>query len=88
MLSKACKVKIMGNKHLIEYCRNNGINTDKLKACNIEKMGDTFFFVLSKGISYPTMDNDIDSQPDVVLTMEAKGDNFEFAKTDRTARII
>lgn len=88
MLGRSSKNVIMGNVQLINYCKNNSIKMSKLNNCNIEKMGNTYFFVLTKGFKNPTMENDIASQPDVVLTMDATEDIFKFSNTKWTSRVI
>lgn len=90
MLGKTSKKIVMGNVQLINYCKRNKINLIKLMDCNIEKMGNTYFFVLSKNRKNTplSMDNEIDSQPDVVLTMDVTNDDFEFENTQWTSRVI
>jgi hypothetical protein len=88
MLKKSFKDIIMGNVQLMDYCKENDIKLNKLKSCNIEKMGDVYYFVLPKGMEQTSLDNDIDSQPDVVLTMDTSDDTFRFANTEWTPRVI
>ena len=51
-------------------------------------MGNVYFFVLSKQCANPSLDNDIDSQPDVVLTMDVSNDDFQFNNTEWTERVL
>lgn len=88
MLGKSSKNIIMGNIQLINYCANHSISLAKLSDCNIEKMGNTYFFVLGRGIKSVSMDNDIDTQPDVVLTMDVSSGDFIFNNTQWTSRVI
>ena len=90
MLGKTSKKIVMGNIQLMDYCNNNSISLVKLNDCNIEKIGNTYFFVLKKE-NQPdetSMDADIDSQPDVVLTMDVTNDDFKFENTQWTSRVI
>lgn len=88
MVSNPTKNIIIGNIQLIDYCSTQHIDIKKLQDCNIEKMGNTYFFVLSKeNAEKCSMDNDIDCQPDVVLTMDVSDSVFQFNDTDKTCRI-
>lgn len=87
MVSATTKRIIMGNVQLLDYCKEKRISISKLTKCNIEKIGERYFFVMHKTGSLPTMEHDIDSQPDVVLTMDASSDNFLFSNTEWTARV-
>jgi len=93
-LNNSSKTMVFGNINLIRYCHGAGISLDKLKKCNIEKMGNTYVFVLSKenmpkSNSLIPLDVDIATQPDVVLTMEVLGEeNINFGTTDKTLRIL
>ncbi len=89
MVSIPTKNIIIGNIQLIEYCNAQHIDLNKLQNCNIEKMGNTYFFVLSKrNVGDVSMDDDIDCQPDVVLTMDVTDSVFQFNNTDKTERIF
>ena len=87
MLGKATKNIVLGNVQLLEYCKQHSIDHTKLRRCNIEKMGDKYFFVMPKKNVVPSLSNDIDSQPDVVLTMDAGSDIFYFENTKWTSAI-
>lgn len=78
MLSIAAKHLVLGNTQLIDYCNRNKIDLTKLSQCNIERMGNKYFFVMPKKNIIPTLDNDIASQPIVVLTMDTTRDVFDF----------
>ena len=93
-LNESSKILVFGNINLIKYCNGAGISIDKLKRCNIEKMGNTYVFVLSKentpksNLIIP-LDIDIETQPDVVLTMEIQNEeNIKFETTDKTLRLL
>ena len=88
MLSNPTKNILLGNVQLIDYCRNQRIDMGKLRNCNIEKMGNVYFFVLSKRCTAPSLDKDIDSQPDVVLTMDVSNADFQFNNTEWTERVL
>ena len=93
-LSDNSKFMVCGNINLINYCLEAGISIDKLKRCNIEKMGNYYVFVLSKenkpkSNNMLPLDIDLETQPDVVLTMEIQGDNnVKFETTDKTRRVL
>lgn len=87
MLNENTKIVIMGNVQLLDYCKENEINIQKLSKCNIERMGSKYFFVLGKDISDPSLENDIDSQPDVVLMMDVSNETFKFSLTENTKRV-
>ena len=92
MVGFSTKTLILGNKDLLNYCKSCGISTEKLRQCNIEKMGDSFVIVMPKEGSElveSTMENDIATQPDIVLIMrvEESGD-IEFRTTDSTIRLL
>lgn len=85
MLSSAAKNLVLGNIQLIEYCDRNKIDLTKLNQCNIERMGNKYFFVMPKENVIPSLDNDIASQPTVVLTMDTTQDVFTFENIEGTA---
>ena len=91
-LSDSSKEILFGKKDLIKYCNNVGIVMSKLELCNIEKMGETYVFVLSKDNGYcktTLLEHDMDTQPDIVLTMEYQGPKqFKFETTNYTKRIL
>lgn len=91
-LGDCSKAVLMGNRDLLEYCNNVGISVSKLEMCNIEKMGETYVFVLSKNYNYPKpvlLEHDIDTQPDIVLIMEYQGQKkFKFETTTHTRRVL
>jgi hypothetical protein len=93
-LNDASKTLVCGNIELLKKCSEAGISIDKLKKCNIEKMGKQYVFVLSKDnkpkskCSLP-LDIDIDTQPDIVLIMEVTDENkIQFETTDKTRRVL
>ena len=93
-LNDSSKTLVFGNVNLIRYCQGAGISIDKLKRCNIEKMGNTYVFVFSKenapksNLLIP-LDVDMATQPDVVLKMEILDDtNITFETTDKTLRLL
>ncbi len=88
MVSKQEKNIILGNVQLLNYCDNNNIDMQKLSDCDIERIGTRFIFVLRKNNNNlePTLANDIDTQPDIVLTMEVENKNFVFSETEFTNR--
>lgn len=91
-LNESSKAVMFGNKDLIAYCKSVGISIPKLEKCNIEKMGDTHVFVLSKNHGYGKgmlLEHDLDTQPDIVLIMEYIGNNkFKFETTNNTKRVL
>lgn len=92
--NESSKAVIFGNIDLNRYCNNAGISLNKLRNCNIEKMGDMYVFVLSKDHPYKNSDDlplahDIDTQPDIVLTMEyIANEGFKFETTKYTRRVL
>ena len=88
MVSTPTKNIILGNVQLIKYCEDQHIDLKKLSNCNIEKMGNTYFFVLPKKNVRPVLENDIESQPDVVLTMDVSKTDFHFASTEWTEKVF
>lgn len=93
-LSKESRAIIYGNIELLKKCNEAGIDLDKLKKCNIEKMGKQYVFVLSKenkpkSKSSLPLDIDIDTQPDIVLIMKINDkQQITFETTDSTRRIL
>lgn len=93
-LNNNTKTIIFGNVHLINYCKNAGIDTNKLKKCEIEKMGNIYVFVLSKENTPKStcmipLDVDIATQPDIVLTMEVtENEKYKFETTAKTVRLL
>lgn len=92
-LNESSKQILFGNIELIKYCRGAGVSIEKIKRCNIERMGDLYVFVLSKDnvkdLADKYLEYDIDTQPDIVLTMEYKdGKGFEFETTEFTKRVL
>lgn len=83
---------IFGNKDLIKFCNESGISMQKMRKCNIEKMGDIYVFVLSKNHGYGKdtyLEHDLKTQPDVVLLMMYDGNNkFNFETTEKTERVL
>ena len=93
-LNNASKTLVCGNVELLKKCNEAGISIDKLKKCNIEKMGKNYVFVLAKDnkpkskCSLP-LDIDIETQPDIVLIMEVTDENgIKFETTDKTRRVL
>lgn len=93
-LSDNSKYMVCGNIELLKYCSTTGISIEKLKKCNIEKMGNNYVFVLAKenkpkSNSIIPLDIDMETQPDIVLTMKIHGDNdIIFETTDNTIKIL
>lgn len=93
-LSENSKFLVCGNVKLLDYCTKVGISIDKLKKCNIEKMGNCYVFVLSKenkpkSSNMIPLDIDLATQPDIVLTMEVNGEHdIRFETTQKTKRIL
>lgn len=87
MLSTKTKNVVLGNIQLLNYCKCQNIDIAKLQSCNIEKMGDKYYFVMPRKGVTPTLDNDIASQPIVVLTMDVSSENFDFENTEWTVYI-
>lgn len=93
-LSDNSKYMVCGNIELLKYCNTSGISVEKLKKCNIEKMGNNYVFVLTKenkpkSNSIIPLDIDLETQPDIVLTMKIQGDNdIIFETTDNTIKVL
>lgn len=94
-LSETSKAILIGNIEFIKYCRECGISLEKMDKCNIEKMGDTYVFVLCKNNipkanSDILLDLDIETQPDIVLIMEYDKESkvFKFETTEFTKRVL
>lgn len=90
-LNENSKKVVLHNKSLIEHCKIVGINIEKLSNCNIEKVDNNYIFVLSKNTRYSTktmLEYDLETQPDIVLTMNYNGNNdYIFKTTEYTVRI-
>jgi hypothetical protein len=93
-LNMQSKALVCGNINLLKYCQSSGISIEKLKGCNIEKMGNNYIFVLSKenkpkSKSSLPLDVDIETQPDIILIMEvAEDETINFETTDKTVRVL
>ena len=92
-LNESDKLIMFDNTQLLKFCREAGISMDKLRHCNIERMGKTYVFVLSKEnkpISKQLLPLDIDiaTQPDVVLTLEIKDGKYQFETFEKTVRVL
>ncbi len=87
MLNAMTKKIVLGNIQLLNYCMQKKIDISKLNDCNIERMDSKYIFVLPKKNVKLSLDNDIDSQPSVVLTMDVSADNFNFEETEWTDKI-
>lgn len=84
----------MRNVDFIKYINSNPIDVEKLKKCNIEKMGGDYYIVLSKeNIPKSTcalpLDVDIASQPDIVLIASVNEQGaLNIKETEKTKRIL
>lgn len=93
-LKPASKAIVMKNIDLLKYCNKIGIDQEKFRKCNIERMGTNFVFVLSKEgaekYKGTFLEHDIDTQPDIVLIMKVSedGGKIEFEETSQTTRIL
>jgi hypothetical protein len=94
-LNASSRIAINGNVNLLRYCQDAGISMDKLKECNIEKMGDNYVYVLSKenaprSNALIPLDKDLETQPDVVLIMHINTETsqVEFETTSKTMRVL
>ena len=87
MLNPATKKVVLGNIQLLKYCEDQNIDISKLQSCRIERMDNIFYFCMAKKNVVPSMENDIASQPDIVLTMDVSQDEFEFEITKQTSMI-
>ena len=91
-IDEGLKVIVLGNSDLIDYCNKVGISLKMLKNCNVEKMGNSYVFVLSrdfpKSKQMIPLDLDIASQPDIVLFMEYSKGGLIFKTTDKTSRVL
>ena len=92
-LSKEANLIVFTNHELLKFCSANSIDLSKLKKCSIEKMGKMYVFGYpkeniqqSKGL----LDNDIESQPDVVLimTVDENDQTLSFEGTDNTRLVM
>lgn len=88
------KKMFMRNVDFIKYINSNPIDVEKLKKCNIEKMGGDYYIVLSKeNIPKSTcalpLDVDIASQPDIVLIASVNEQGaLNIKETEKTKRIL
>lgn len=88
------KKMFMRNVDFIKYIHSHPIDVEKLKKCNIEKMGGDYYIVLSKeNIPKSTyalpLDVDIESQPDIVLIVSVNEDGtLDIQETGKTKRIL
>ena len=93
-LNKQAKALVCGNVELLKKCNETGIKIEKLKKCNIEKMGNNYIFVMSKenkpkSRSELPLDIDLYTQPDIVLIMEVNDDcKISFETTQHTKRLL
>jgi hypothetical protein len=94
MLSAKSKAMLLGNIKILQYCKETGIDMDKLKSCRVEKMGDCYVFGLKRE-DQPEPDpndllaNDLATQPDIVLAVEPDEDgNMNFQTTSKTIRLL
>ena len=93
-LNETSKIMVYSNMHLLRYCKGAGISIDKLKKCNIEQMGNMYVFVLDRknvpiSKSLIPLDIDLETQPDIVLTMKIESeDNIQINTTDKTIRVL
>lgn len=83
----------MGNIELLNKCKELAVDINKLKKCNVEQMGNHYVFVLSKdNVSkqgrIPSLANDIETQPDIVLIMTVEDNKSTFETTEYTPRIL
>ena len=92
MLSFEAKTLILGNTVVLNYCKSNDLDVNKLAKCRIEKMGNNFVVGLPKEDSEflkPTMENDIATQPDVVLIISVETNGKIIIKpTKYTVRLL
>lgn len=91
MLSFDIKTLILGNEELKRFCRHNCINIDRLKECRIERIHGILMFGLAKEGIWNTpinMENDIATQPDIVLAIKVEPDGrICIETTEHTNRI-
>ena len=84
---------IMDNIHLHSYCKEAGIDIDKLKHCYVERIGDNdYFFLLDKedvpkSTKLIPLDYDIETQPDIVLKIDMSDAIPKFMTASGTSRI-
>lgn len=78
MLGATKKSDILSNAQLNSFCTAHGIDISELSKCDIEKMGTKYFFVKRKSIENPTLEEDIASQPDIVLVMDTSTVPYQF----------
>lgn len=94
-LSESNKKLVLGNIEILKFCHDSCIDVNKLSKCNIERMGDFYVFGLDKENipeskqPWLPLDIDIESQPDIVLTVDLEDiDNMKFETTDKTKRVL
>lgn len=92
-LNENHKRVICGNVEIIKFCSETGISVKRLTECNIEKMGDLYVFVLNKDKEYESqnilpLDIDMETQPDVVLTVDSSSNPLKIETTDKTQRLL
>ena len=92
-LNKNDKYILMGNIDLLNKCKELAVDINKLKKCNVEQMGNHYVFVLSKDNvpkhgRIPSLANDIETQPDIVLIMTVEDNKSTFETTEYTPRIL
>lgn len=92
-LNENHKRVICGNVEIVKFCSETGISVKRLTECNIEKMGDLYVFVLNKDEEYESqnilpLDIDMETQPDVVLTVDSSSNPLKIETTDKTQRLL
>lgn len=92
-LNENHKRVICGNVEIVKFCSETGISVKRLTECNIEKMGDLYVFVLNKDKEYESqnilpLDIDMETQPDVVLTVDSSSNPLKIETTDKTQRLL
>lgn len=73
---------------VIRYCKDVGLDLNKLKSCRVEKMFDEYVFgLLKKGYDDDSdwyLHEDLNTQPDIVLIVSCKDDEIVIKGTDKT----
>lgn len=93
-LNSKARAIAMTNSILLEFCRNNNIDMDKLHECQIESMDGDYYFTLTKDNAPKSkqlipLDIDIATQPDVVLILKSEdGIKVEVETTEWTHRLL
>ncbi len=82
MLGATEKSDILSNAQLNDFCSAHGIDMLGLSKCNIEKMGTKYFFVKRKSTEKPTLEEDIASQPDIIMVMDTSTVPYQFEIPD------